>query len=629
MSWRKVLPAVGLVVACGVGGLNGDRPDMYGIEYDYVFGYHPDYAESIYGGSHYVVELGGREAINGSNSTTKIHPELKGAYVKYDPSVSRGESSWDVFASNWWPQSRNGLAWRWTVGESSQDAALSDHGKVDELSPVEKYDWLFNPGQKRTVKKVEHWDYAQILKKEEERGAKHSHPEVEALGPATEWELVNHGNYQGEYHPDSWWGHCNGWAAYVTTERLGAPKRDIKVKLVGGDLVECKYSTEGCVLVRMGDMEALMAEIYFNDQATFGGQRCEERPDEMERDEFGRPKNEACRDLNAGSFHITVTGLLGKGATHLQTGEAARPSFVIDHNYDYQVWNFPITKYEILSQEIVTKARASELVGAHNDKYQFNQAAVKFALVSMTYYMVSDSVSASAMIKQADDRNVALHPTTLHYVLEMDANDNIVGGEWVRSPSTQWGSDNSKELHPDFLWMATDARGYYENADDTGGWSDNPYIAKPNIDKLLKCANDPDTCAGDVAPTTPGTGSDTGSAGGDTGGDEPSTLSCDNSCGGSVTVGEQTCWCDDMCATYGDCCTDVATECPTTGGGTGGGSDTGSGGTGTGSGSTAATCAGHCGSTDPVPGSSPECYCDASCETYGDCCGDFDSTCDL
>lgn len=61
-------------------------------------------------------------------------------------------------------------------------------------------------------------------------------------------------------------------------------------------------------------------------------------------------------------------------------------------------------------------------------------------------------------------------------------------------------------------------------------------------------------------------------------------------------------------------------------GGTGTGG-TGTGGTGTGGTSSTASCVGYCGSSQPVPGSSPSCYCDDYCTTAGDCCGDKATAC--
>ena len=55
--------------------------------------------------------------------------------------------------------------------------------------------------------------------------------------------------------------------------------------------------------------------------------------------------------------------------------------------------------------------------------------------------------------------------------------------------------------------------------------------------------------------------------------------------------------------------------------GSSGGGTGGSAGTGTGS------CQGHCGSSSPVPGSNPQCYCDGYCTQNNDCCGDKTQVC--
>ncbi|MBW1880177.1 MAG: hypothetical protein JRJ84_17595 [Deltaproteobacteria bacterium] len=594
MSISRVFPLVLLSACVGMQGL--ERPDDP-VEFDYVNGYDPDNAETIWGGGHFIADFSNnREAISYSNQATKIHPELKGEAAKFDATRTQGSSDWDVFASSWWPQSKNGIAWRWNSSVDDYND-VSDH---DGLSPVEKYDFLFNPDQKTTVGKVEHWNYDQLREDEADRGPKHDHPEVEVMGPATKWEMTHHGNYQGEFHPDSWWGHCNGWASYVTTEPMGAPLRDIRVKIASdGDIVECAADDASCTLVRMGDIEALMAEIYFNDQATFGGQRCEERPDEMERDEYGRPKDAKCRDLNPGAFHVTTVGLLNRGAKHLFTGKEMKPAFVIDHNYDYQVWNFPLVRYEMTNSEEVDEAAAAALVGETSD-YQWNENAKKFVKVQLTYSMVSDSVGASQMLKQAGQRNVPLKPVRLNYVLELDENDVILGGEWIADPGTGWGGTNSKELHPDFIWMATDPQGYSESSDDTGGWSDNPFISYPNVQKLLACSNDPNTCASSETPTPDPD-------------PEPDddAFTCNGHCGGSVTVNATTCWCDDLCESYGDCCDDIDQYCNDDPAPTG----------------DAPTCEDHCGESTAVSGSDPACYCDSACESYGDCCDDKVAVC--
>jgi hypothetical protein len=41
------------------------------------------------------------------------------------------------------------------------------------------------------------------------------------------------------------------------------------------------------------------------------------------------------------------------------------------------------------------------------------------------------------------------------------------------------------------------------------------------------------------------------------------------------------------------------------------------------------SCVGFCGSESPVPGSSPECFCDEACVDSGDCCKDAIAVCGL
>jgi hypothetical protein len=38
---------------------------------------------------------------------------------------------------------------------------------------------------------------------------------------------------------------------------------------------------------------------------------------------------------------------------------------------------------------------------------------------------------------------------------------------------------------------------------------------------------------------------------------------------------------------------------------------------------------GHCGTSQPVPGSNPPCYCDNQCAQFGDCCADHQKACSV
>lgn len=493
--------AMALLSACSTGVVISPNPNVY----DYVFGFDPVTGEFKTGGSHAIVDFSGKsEAIDYQNRADRLHPDLKKSpYLVYDPELKAGKSDVDAFPSQWWSQADNGIAYRW----SGVRGDFSDHSNRDHLSPAEKYDLLFYPNQTVSVEKIEHWDMTDVRKKTDaERGPKHAHDTVTALGPTTKWELEHHGLYQAYAHPENWWGHCNGWAAYVTTERDPDPRRDIRVKLDRNKkIVECKPEEKDCVLFYKGDIEALMTELYFSDTATFSGRRCNVNPDDLERDEFGRPKNPECRDINPGAFHVAVVGMFSRGVTDINTKEAGRkPAFVIDHNYDWEVWNFPIVSYEILEQEEVTAAVASQLVGKEGaEDYAFNPNAKKFVRIRMNYHMISDGVPHSELHRHAKERAIDTERVELNYVLELDDRNQIVGGEWIKRPVVTWG-ENSKELHPDFMWMAVNHRGYGESDDDRDGDKDNPFVSYAAVRALLDCANKPETCVStDVTPVTP------------------------------------------------------------------------------------------------------------------------------
>lgn len=472
---------------------DGPTPDFRDGSYHYVLGYDPETGEQIRGGGHMVVtfdEQGKTEAIDSANRTSKFHPAFTPSsdYALFDAGLTQGQTDWEVFASTWWPQSKNGTAWRWQPG-ASQD--YEDRSDVDTLSPLEKYDLLFHPGQEQVVGAVANCGYAEYVA-DREGCEKTEHPELTVAGPATKWELENQGVYQW-VQPEGWWGHCNGWASYVTSEPMGYPHRDVRVKMVEGEVVEClDGETEGCVLWKMADIEGLFTELHFSDKATFTGRRCRTAADEIERDEYGRPTDVSCRDLNPGSFHIAITGMLGRGTKNLATNEDGFPAFVIDHTADYEVWNFPINAFEA-SYEELSEERANELVGATGSDYVFNDGAVSFQRVELSYSMISDGVPAQELLVRADQRDVDPHWVELNYVLELDAEGRILGGEWIEDPVAS-GPDN-RELHPDFAWMAVDAVGWGEGSDDTGGDSDNPYVALSKARALLRCANEPSSCA--------------------------------------------------------------------------------------------------------------------------------------
>ncbi|WP_438011540.1 hypothetical protein WME89_24630 [Sorangium sp. So ce321] len=467
---------------------SGDARFIEGGTIQYVLGLSPETGQRFGGAHTLLIPLTGtREAMDGANLPTSLHPELRGSYVALNSSLLQGQAT-GPFASQWWPHSRNGIADRW-------NSAVKDYGDLasdpDNLSPAEKYDLLFYSGQARSIEPAGGAVTGERSRPEGPSAASRAPRATQVAGPTTYWELRHHGLYQG-VTPEYWWGHCNGWAAYVVAEGGGPPRRDVRVKRSGSTLVECASVETGCVLFHMADIEALMTELYHHDSATFSGRRCETREDRVLRDVYGRPVDPACRDLNPGTMHVAMTGLLGLGASSISSASSGRGqrSFVVDYTWHREVWSYPVTSFTIDTMAEVSAQEAARLVcnggyqGADCYNYRFNPSARRFVRVAARYGMISDEVSTASLLLPAALRNVPLVSSELHYVLELDDRLTVLGGEWIKNPAFANGV-NGKQMHPDYFWIPVRPQGAGEDGDDLGGSGDNPYIAYSRVRALL------------------------------------------------------------------------------------------------------------------------------------------------
>jgi len=419
---------------------------------------------------------GGREPINRSNAPSRLHPALKGNALLFQTGPAEGETTRSIFPANWWPMKSEGIAARW----NSRFRDYEDMRDLQNVSPAEKYDLLMFPGQTTRVPAIR------------------NRRELFVVGPTTAWELRNHGTYQSQV-PESWWGHCNGWSSYVMAEPDGAPRHDIRVRMDGGRLLRCGSDDAGCILFRMGDLEALFTEVYFHDASTMAGNRCSLEENRTPRDGIGRALDPACRDLNPGTLHVALTSILGRGVAPLSALESspAKLPFGMDYSAGNEVWTFPIVRYRVNDMEEIDEPRASALVCAGSGPragcqvYAWNENAVRFARVRTSVWLVNYSVGNEVLLQPPAARRRALAEATYHYVLELDGRGTILGGEWIDAP-TQIGP-NSKEIHPDFLFMSAFPDASDEGSDDRGGRGDNPYISYPVLKALLSLAQAPES----------------------------------------------------------------------------------------------------------------------------------------
>lgn len=306
------------------------------------------------------------------------------------------------WSESYWPSNRGGIAYRWNHPDpqpftyrlhSKEEVKSMSQDELSRLSPAELYD-ISNDDFNYTLTR-------KTLKKYSAR--------------------------------DLWWeGICHGWAQAASHYPEPAP-----VIVTSRSGVKVPFGSS--------DVKALLAmhEAYnFGGKFGFVGVRCRASGKvEGEGDERDRNPNPPapeiaespdCRDVNAGGFHVVITnmlGLLGKG-------------FVADIDRFGDVWNQPITGYSFspAGEEVVTAVHRS-------------QGIERRIRINMTMQYGEELKFHTPELEAAGHRNfVSKFPVTLtpsqkflsknySYILELDLNGNIIGGEWLSA------------TRPDFLWM--------------------------------------------------------------------------------------------------------------------------------------------------------------------------------
>lgn len=320
-----------------------------------------------------------------------------------------GAADRDMWPSTYWPTYEDSINARWVSGE---------------LSPAQKYDQAFNgwtpssefmglrPFDRSSPVPGEGWDQSYYT----QQGPLASHVS-QNMGNRRDRDLAvtNEGRpSSGDWEVETWWGLCHAWVPAAILE--DRPLRSV---------------TYNGVTFHVGDLEALLIAAYNRAPADMIGGRCNLGSGDttVERDEHGRAVDVNCRDSNPGAMHVIVTNYLGLN----QRG------FAMDRTYDYEVWNQPVVGYEITRQREISVQEANALLGRTGDTYAYNADAATLYDVHMSLRWITESHASRT------PADTARHTRTdyLTYILEVDAEGKIIGGEWY---------GNSRSAHPDFLW---------------------------------------------------------------------------------------------------------------------------------------------------------------------------------
>lgn len=214
-----------------------------------------------------------------------------------------------------------------------------------------------------------------------------------------------------------WFGLCHGWAA--ASILIPEPKHAVTVRGVE---------------FKVNDIKALLTIVHDKTPSLQVSLRCDDDEKVIETDSTGRPTDayRACRDSNAGAYHVLLANFLGK----------RQESFVEDNTWDAPVWNYPLRSFEIVESEDVSADEANRLLDVSGTRYRYNAEAAKLTYVKTNVYYIGEDMPRRHEPHPSADANT--YVDTYEYILEMDGDGKIVGGEWV---------GDSMQAHPDFLWL--------------------------------------------------------------------------------------------------------------------------------------------------------------------------------
>ncbi|RAW20699.1 hypothetical protein PC110_g22858, partial [Phytophthora cactorum] len=295
----------------------------------------------------------------------------------------------------YWPTYQDGINVQWSQGEAS---------------PAEKYATAFGLDPTDFMNKVSKDNGIDSMSK---RTKCTSDNDCASLNDGSGCG-IRAGQSSGYCIP-TWYGICHAWTPASMLE--AEPN--------------CPVTHNGVTFHPM-DLKALISDIYDGASIStlFTGTRFNGGSNTP--DEYGRHSSAAYRDLNPAFFHITAANLLGK----------LNATFIADVTAGSEVWNQPVRGFKVYEQtEMSLEEAAQTFYGL--ETYPWNAAAKSIVYVKSRLSWIFETYTDGGLVSsgQVDQFTTGAYYT---YLLEMDDDGTIIGGEWV------YKSDDD---HPDFIWF--------------------------------------------------------------------------------------------------------------------------------------------------------------------------------
>lgn len=205
---------------------------------------------------------------------------------------------------------------------------------------------------------------------------------------------------------DEWEGICHGWAVATTYHNEPTPKT-----MRNADGIEVPFGS--------ADIKALLSYYYAMDEGPSDnmGHRCDIA-------KWTGGAKECDQDLNAGAFHIILANkiaLKGEG-------------LIMDVDRLKEVWNQPVVSYK------------SKVLGTSQPSRNAARSAVIEYRIATELFYVDESDPNWNTVHGTE--NQKLDKKDLVYRIELNAQDEIVGGTW------------ESDVRPDFVWQKSKIKSF-------------------------------------------------------------------------------------------------------------------------------------------------------------------------
>ena len=324
-----------------------------------------------------------KEAWNALNDPLNLKDDYEVTLSKLPLNAELSKKPW---SDTYWPNYQGGLANRWNdpdqpdsfayqILSATQVASLSDED-LRHLSPAEKYDIYMG---------------------------------------RLDFPFVREERQRTSADDPTWYGLCHGWAPAALNYAEPNP---------------VTVTSERGIQVPFGssDIKALLlfAQQY-GDDSRMAGDRCNDNDG----------SGPACKDINAGSFHVILTNQIG----------ISDQGFVAEVAKGEEVWNQPVKAYSYnyfnLNTDVISENIQDSLLKVSdikNDKFAAYRAPGTVYVIGVEMKLAYVSETRANRDKVDIEENDSIIWLSYRYDLELDAKLNIIGGEWY------------SEAHPDFVW---------------------------------------------------------------------------------------------------------------------------------------------------------------------------------